>query len=299
MVLEVALDFESLPQREAAVQRLDDLATEAVGEHIVAAEGDLADHAGQRETFVRTVPGGGVVVVATPELRVELEHTTARAPPPDLLCGRSNVRRDRNDRADAVREHDRPLEHHHPAHRSAHRGEPRLDAEVIREGRLRADPVADRDHGKARCIRLTVVGMRRRRAGGALASTEHIRAHDEVLVGVEHSPRPDQPAPPAGSGVPLHRRAGGVAVAGQRVTDEHRIAGIGSECAPRLVCERDVAQRTTALEHERAVAGDGDEPAMPDRITRSPRAGGGQHRRMYPAVHPSMMADTSGDLDTY
>ena len=65
VVLEVALDLEALPQREA-VERLDDLAPEAVGEHVVGAEGDLADHAGQGEALVRPVAGRGVVVVAAP-----------------------------------------------------------------------------------------------------------------------------------------------------------------------------------------------------------------------------------------
>ena len=64
VVLEVALDLEALPQAEAALERLDDLAAEAVGEDVVGAEGDLAHHAGEGEALVRAVAGGGVVVVA-------------------------------------------------------------------------------------------------------------------------------------------------------------------------------------------------------------------------------------------
>ena len=50
VVLEVALDLEALPQLEAVAERraVGELAAEAVGEHVVAAERDLGDHPGDR-----------------------------------------------------------------------------------------------------------------------------------------------------------------------------------------------------------------------------------------------------------
>ena len=153
--------------------------------------------------------------------------------------------------------------------------------------------------GKRDAYGRPVVGMGRRRPGGALTTAEHIGAHDEVLVGVERAPGTDEAIPPSRSGVTVTRRTGSMAVAGQGVADEDRIAGVVRQRAPRLVGQRDVAQRTATFEHERPVGGDRQEPPVARRIAGSPRAGGGQHRRMYPAVHPSMMADTPRTSATY
>ena len=59
VVLEVALDLELLPQAERVALRgpVDEVAAEAVGEHVVAAERDLGDHPGDRQAVLGPSPG--------------------------------------------------------------------------------------------------------------------------------------------------------------------------------------------------------------------------------------------------
>ena len=59
-----------------------------------------------------------------------------------------------------------------------------------------------------------------------------------TAVGVERPARPDHAVPPPGVAVAGARRAGGVAVAGERVQHEHRVRAVGRERAPRLVRDR-------------------------------------------------------------
>ena len=85
-----------------------------------------------------------------------------------------------------------------------------------------------------------------RRAGRALAPTEHVGAHDEEAVGVDGAPGTDGAVPPADVAVPRPRGAGGVAVEAERVQHEHRVRRVGRELAPRLVRDRHVSSRPPA-----------------------------------------------------
>src|SRR5919206_406141 len=53
LVLEVSLDLEPLPHL-VLLDLFDDVTTEPVGEHVVGAERDLADHPRQGQAFART-----------------------------------------------------------------------------------------------------------------------------------------------------------------------------------------------------------------------------------------------------
>ncbi len=237
VVLEVALDLELLPQPERVAERrpVGEIAPEAIGEHVVAAERDLGDLAGDGETLGRAVAGLGVVVVAAPPAWVETNRTATDRTPRDLLGGGLHARRDRGDRADPPRIRDRPLEHLHPTHRSADDRVPRLDPEVRHQADLGADHVADRHDREARAVRAAVGGVWRRRPGRALAPAEHVGAHDEPPIGVERQPGADDVGPPARCVVTVPGAAGGVAVARPRVTDEDGVRAIVVEHAPRLV----------------------------------------------------------------
>ncbi len=236
-----------------------------------------------------TVAGRGLVVVATSEARVEMDDAPAAAPPADLLRGGGHAGGDRDDRTNTIGKHDRPLEHHHPAHRSADRTQPAIDAEVVGQRRLGAHPVADGHHREPRRVRTPVVGMRRRRSGRALTTAEHVGAHDEVAIGVERLAGTDQAVPPAGARMAVGQRSGSMAVAGEGMTHEHGVAPVGIERAPGLVRDRDVAQGAAALEHERPVAGERQKAPFTRVIARPPGTGCRQHRGMDPAAHPSMM----------
>ena len=69
---------------------------------------------------------------------------------------------------------------------------------------------------------------------------------------------------------------GSVRVARPGVTDQHRVGGGGVELAPRLVRQRDVGERDPALDRERAVGREREEPATTDGIAGSPGPRGGE-----------------------
>ena len=98
-MVEVALDLELLPQREvvAEVGAVGDRPTEALGEHVVAAERHLGDHAGDGQAVAGPVAGRGVVVVAAAPARVERDHPPADAAPGDLLRRRLHAGGDRHE----------------------------------------------------------------------------------------------------------------------------------------------------------------------------------------------------------
>ena len=126
----------------------------------------------------------------------------------------------------------------------------------------------------------------------ALAAAEHVGAHDEVAVGVERLARADQAVPPTGGLVSLDQWPRRVAVARQRMAHEHRVAAVGIERTPCLVGDADVAERAAALEHERAIGRERQEPPFAGRVAGPPRPGRRQHRRMDPAAHTTMMPCT-------
>ena len=186
VVLEVALDLELVA---------DEVAAEALGEHVVAAERDLGHHPGHGQPLVGTVAGLGVVVVAAAVARVELDRPAADRPPRDLLRGRLHARGDRDHRADAVRVHDRPLEHLHPAHRAADDGVPPGDPEVVGEAGLGAHHVADRQHREPRPVRPAVDRVRRRRPGASPGS-RRARSSTRRSSGWCRSAGPARPSTP-------------------------------------------------------------------------------------------------------
>ena len=131
-----------------------------------------------------------------------------------------------------------------------------------------------------------VLGAGRRvdrgRAGRALAAADHVRAHDEVAVGVERHPRADHALPPSARGMPRPDGTGDVAVAGPGVADEDGVGARAVERPPGLVGDGHVAQRAPAFEGERAVGRQPQELATAGRIAGTP---GGAHGRR--AAHAS------------
>ena len=255
MVLEVALDLELLPEPEvvAELRPLGDVAAEAVGEHVVAAERHLGHHPGDREPFAGAVARRGVVVVAASPLRVEGDGPPPDRAPGDLLRRRLHARGDRHDRPHAVGIHHGPLEDLHPAHRAADDRVPAGDAEVIGEPGLGPHHVADGDHREPRPVRPAVDRVGRRRPGGALAATEDVRAHDEPAVGVDRPPRAHHAVPPSRRGVTPAGRAGDVAVARPRMAQQHGVGAIVGQPAEGLVRDGHVAQRGARFDGEAAV----------------------------------------------
>ena len=144
-----------------------------------------------------------------------------------------------------------PLQHLHAAHRAAGDREQRVDAEMVEQHRLRAHHVADGDDGKFEAPGLAGPGIGRGRAGRAHAAAEHVRADDEIAVGVDRLAGADHGLPPAGlAGDRMH--VGDMLVAGERVADQDGVAALGVERAVGLVGD---LERRRARRRRRACSG--------------------------------------------
>ena len=85
--------------------------------------------------------------------------------------------------------------------------------------------------GKSRPHGLPVAGLVEAGPGRAHAAADHVRADDEIALGVDRLARPDHRLPPARlAGHRMH--VGDVLVAGQRVADQHRVASAAAFSVP-------------------------------------------------------------------
>ena len=123
VVVEVGLHLEPVPVAEDR-PGVHQLTGEPVVEHLGAAVGDLGHRPGDRQASERTVAGLGVVVVATPEPRIQRKGSSTHGAPRHLLGAGSQRRGDRGDGTHPVGEHDAPLQDLHPTHGTAYDGHP-------------------------------------------------------------------------------------------------------------------------------------------------------------------------------
>ena len=200
---------------------------------------DVPHHPGHAHASVGRPPGA-VVVPALP-VRVGGDGVARdRVPGHPLRLQRVRAG-DRNDGADVGAAQDGPLERLHAAERTARHCREARDAELVQERPLGADHVGHGDHREIRSVGPPGRGIRGRRARGAAAAAEEVRADDEELLGVEGLAGSDHAVPPpesaAAGAVTLfgaepvpgargdrrRRVAGRVSVAAQRVTDEDHV----------------------------------------------------------------------------
>ena len=143
----------------------------------------------------------------------------------------------------------------HAAEASAHDGVDAPDAELPQEERVDLHDVADGHVGEPRAVGAAAVGgVRRRRAGRALAAAEDVGADDVEAVGVDAAPGADHVVPPAGGALHVVGRvSGGVRVAGEGVADEDDVVALRRELAVCLVGDVDARERASGLEPEAAL----------------------------------------------
>ena len=144
VVVEVGLHLEAVPVAEDR-PGVHQLTGEPVVEHLGTAVGDLGHRPGYRQTGERPIAGLRVVVVAAPEARIQGKGGAPHSTPRHLLGAGSQRRGDRGNGAQALGEHDAPLQNLHPAHGSADDCKPGVDTEMVGDGCLAADDVAGGD----------------------------------------------------------------------------------------------------------------------------------------------------------
>ena len=192
----------------------------------------MRGHARDREAFRR--PGALDEISPAPPVGVGHHRLSADLMEGDILRGVTSRGRDRQGGEDAIGIARGPLQNLHAAHRAAGDAKERLDAEVIDEQRLRPHHVGDGDDRKVESERIAGVGVDRRRASGAHAPAEDIRADDEEAVGVERKAGTDHRFPPAGPA--RHRmEVCDMLVGGQRMADEKGVRARRVEGAIGLI----------------------------------------------------------------
>ncbi len=115
----------------------------------------------------------------------------------------------------------------------------------------------------------------RGRPGRAHAAADHVRADDEIAVGVDRPARPDHGLPPArlaGDRMDV----GDVLVAGQRMADQDRVAALGVERAVGLVGDLERREIDAGIEPQRLVGPEAHDRRM--RLVRLAHAVGGIKR---------------------
>jgi len=153
----------------------------------------------------------------------------------------------RNDGAHAFRVASGKVEGENAAERCANHGVQFSDAEVVEQGDLGVDNVAEADVRKLSAERFAGFWIDGGGAGRAVTSSEIVGADDEEAVGIHGFSRADKVVPPASlaGGIPatsngwnLGVEPGEVLRTGQRVEDQNGIVALFVKFAKRLIGKR-------------------------------------------------------------
>ncbi len=158
--------------------------------------------------------------------------------------------RDRNGAEDALGIERSPLQHLHAAHRAAGDAKQLVDAQPVDQHGLGAHHVADRHQRQVEAVGLSGYRIDRRRPRRAHAAADHVRADDEIAVGVDRPPGTDHGFPPAGL-AGQRMTIGDMLVAGERMTDEHGVRFRRVERPIGLVGDRQRRERHARIHQER------------------------------------------------
>ena len=250
LVAQIGFDLEVGVERERRIVAVLELAAELAMQRGVREIGDVRAHARDGEPAARGCILGKIAAVAP--FRIGHHRLTADLVEGDVLRRVPRRAGDRQRREHALRIARRPLQHLHAAHRAAGHREQRVDAKIVEQHRLRAHHVADGDDGKVEAPRLAGLGIGRGRAGRAHAAADHVRADDEIALGVDRLAGTDHGFPPAG--LAGHRiDARDMLIAGERVTDQHGIGALGVERAVGLVGDLERRKLDAGIELQRIV----------------------------------------------
>jgi len=148
-----------------------------------------------------------------------------------------------------------PFQHLHSPHGPAQGAQQPRHAEMVEQGSLGLDHVADGHHGKIQAPGIAgPLRILRARAAAAHAPAEHVGADHKIAIGIDRAPGTDHDVPPARPVVLGRGEPGDMRVAGQGVQDEHGVVSRLRERAIGLVRKGDRRQGGTAFQlHGRPV----------------------------------------------
>ncbi len=248
LMAQIILDLEIGVEGKGGLGAVLQFAAEFALQRLLRQIGDMGGHARDAEALDRA----HAYFEVTPAAPVRIGHD--RLAPDlvegDILRGMARGGGDRHGREHPLGINGGPLQHLHAAHRAACHAEKRVDAQTVDQHGLGADHVGDGDHGEIEAIGAAGRRVERGRSGGAHAAAEHIRADDEIFVGVEGFSRADQRRPPAGL-AGQRMNVGDMLVAGQRMAEQDRVGLVGVQLAIGLVGDGEGLKRRAGTHGER------------------------------------------------
>ena len=211
----------------------------------------MADHPRQHQALARARIG--FEIPALQKLRIGLYRVARDLVEGDVLRREFGRGGDHHGMGDAIRIVDGPLQRLHPAQAAAdHRGEA-LDAQRIRQHRLRLHPVLHRHGGKVLAPGFAGGGIGGQRPGTAATAAEVVQGDDVELARIDGLAGADAGVPPTRLRILRRVVASSVVVAGEGVAHQHGVALGGVQLAVGFVDQLEARQLGAALERERLV----------------------------------------------
>ena len=215
---------------------------------LVGQVGDVRHHARDGETDARTA---ALRVIAAVPLGVLHDGLAADLVEGDGLGALPGCRGHRDQATDEGGVFNSPLQDLHPAHRAAHDGVERGEAEMVAQQSIRPHHVANGHKGEGESEGPPGLRVGRGGAAGALAAAEDVGANDEEMVRVDGLGGADEVVPPTGLGVGQGMDARAMVVAAERMADQDSVVVRGVEAAVGFVAQGEAGQDLAALEAER------------------------------------------------
>ena len=251
LMAQIALDLKIRIEGESGRGAVLQLAPEFALQGFIRKVSDMGRHARHREAL----EGAHTVVEITPGAPFGIGHhgLTAHFMEGDVLRGVTRRRRDGHGAEDALGIGGRPLQHLHAAHGAARHAKELVDAQAVDEHGLSPHHVADRHDRQVEPPGATRRGIDGGGASGAHAAAQHIRADDEIAVGVDGLARAHHDLPPAG--LARHRMdIRHMLVARQGVADEHRVGLVRVQGSIGLISDGEGGQIDARIHGQRLVS---------------------------------------------
>src|SRR5829696_8796899 len=252
LVVEVALDLE--PPAELFVQSR--AARGPPPEPLPLPGGALISHHPGHARYGEAGIGGAPCTVEVAALPVGVGHDGAspELAHPHPLWTQGVRRRHGHGLLDKVGELDSPLERLLTADGAPdHKPQPSYP-QSVQKTLLRPDHVPDGHDGEAHRVRAPALGVGGGRPCAPVATSDHVRADDEVPPCVYTAPPTTHRAPPTTATARRIRLIGGARIACQGVDDKNGVLARIVKLAPGLVGERDFWQRAAEFRLEVAYA---------------------------------------------